>query len=264
MTGGWRISWRRRRVISRRVVGRSREIGLSIIAIVIGRRSRERSERRGYDRRGGADDSARRTERPEQWKRRTRRIILSLGGRNRHSGEPGSKRSRDCHLADGHGGLPDRTPRASVSGGEARKTYSVSRAWASTGGLDVTRALIDSYQKFESISLQRRVSCKPHFRGASVYDRRNSLMIGRPQALSPAAGHADCEVGVEAWRKNGLAFRRNMPASPRRLGSMLQEPASIAKLLLGTLEGSGFEPSVPRQESGRCQVPAIRPGSVEH
>jgi len=51
---------------------------------------------------------------------------------------------------------------------------------------------------FESGSLQRRVSCKPHFRGASVYDRRNSLMIGRPQALSPAAGQADCEVGVEA------------------------------------------------------------------
>ena len=32
------------------------------------------------------------------------------------------------------------------------------------------------------------VSCKPHFRGASVYDRRNSLMIGGPQALPPAAG----------------------------------------------------------------------------
>src|SRR5215469_6536375 len=75
MAGGWRVSWRRRRIISRRVVGRRREIGLSIIAIVIGRRSRERPERRGYDRRGGADDSARRTERPEQWKRRTRRII---------------------------------------------------------------------------------------------------------------------------------------------------------------------------------------------
>src|SRR5215472_4130636 len=89
MAGGWRLSWRRRRVISRRVVGRRREIGLSIIAIVIGRRSRERPERRGYDRRGGADDSARRTERPEQWKWRTRRIILSLGVRNRHSAEPG-------------------------------------------------------------------------------------------------------------------------------------------------------------------------------
>src|SRR5262245_53508723 len=40
MVEGWRVSWRRRRVISRRVVGRRREIGLSIIAIVIGRRSR--------------------------------------------------------------------------------------------------------------------------------------------------------------------------------------------------------------------------------
>jgi hypothetical protein len=48
-------------------------------------------------------------------------------------------------------------------------------------------------------------------------------MIGRPQALSPAAGHADYEVGVEAWRKNGLAFRRNLPASPRRLGSTAGE-----------------------------------------
>jgi hypothetical protein len=44
----------------------------------------------------------------------------------------------------------------------------------------------------------RGVSCKPHFRGASVYDRRNSLMIGRPQALPPATGQADCGVGVEA------------------------------------------------------------------
>jgi hypothetical protein len=35
------------------------------------------------------------------------------------------------------------------------KTYSVSRAWAGTGGLDVTRPLIESYQKFEPISLQR-------------------------------------------------------------------------------------------------------------
>src|SRR4029077_5723708 len=26
-----------------------------------------------------------------------------------------------------------------------------------------------------------------------------------------------------------------------------------------SLEGTGFEPSVPPQESGRCQVPAIRP-----
>jgi hypothetical protein len=70
---------------------------------------------------------ARCTERPEQWKRRTRRIILSLGGRNRHSGEPDSKRSRDCHLVDGHGGLPDRTPRASVSGGRSEKKPTRSR-----------------------------------------------------------------------------------------------------------------------------------------
>jgi hypothetical protein len=30
-----------------------------------------------------------------------------------------------------------------------------------------------------------------------------------------------------------------------------------------SLEGTGFEPSVPRQQSGRCQVPGIRPGSVD-
>jgi len=29
-------------------------------------------------------------------------------------------------------------------------------------------------------------------------------------------------------------------------------------------ERTGFEPSVRVRKSGRCQVPAIRPGSVEH
>src|SRR5215831_8320646 len=99
-----------------------RDYPRSIISIVIRGRSRECPEWRGYNRRGGANDSARRTERPEQRKRRTRRIVLSVGGGNRHRGEPGSKRRRDCHLADGHG-VSWIGVRASVPACEARKTY---------------------------------------------------------------------------------------------------------------------------------------------
>jgi len=105
--------------------------------------SRERPERRSYDRRGGADEGARHTERPEQRKWRTRRIVLRLGGRDRQSGEPGSERARDCNLADTHEAPRGSGPRARVSGTRsARKAYLVSRAWASAGGLEVTRALL--------------------------------------------------------------------------------------------------------------------------
>src|SRR5437016_889599 len=76
----------RRRVVSRRVIRRRRVIGLPVISVIVGRR-RERHERRGDDRRGGADNGARYAKRPKQRKRRTRRIILRLGGRQRQSGE---------------------------------------------------------------------------------------------------------------------------------------------------------------------------------
>src|SRR6266446_9914677 len=98
----------RRRVVSRRVIRRRRVIGLRVISVIVGRR-RERHERRGDDRRGGADNGTRYAERPKQRKRRTRRIILRLGGRQRQSGEPGGERNRNRNSADTHRRLPDWT-----------------------------------------------------------------------------------------------------------------------------------------------------------
>ena len=67
---------------------------------------------------------------------------IEPGRPNRHSGEPAGKRSRDCHLADGHGRLPDGSARQRIRRAKREKTYSVSRAGASTGAFDVTRALV--------------------------------------------------------------------------------------------------------------------------
>src|SRR6267142_5952402 len=106
IAGDRRISWRRRRIV--------RIVGLSIIAIVVGWCSREGPERRSYDRRGGADEGARHTERPEQRKWRTRRIVLRLGGRDWQSGKRGSERGRDCNSADTHEGPPVKPARPRI------------------------------------------------------------------------------------------------------------------------------------------------------
>src|SRR5712671_4324793 len=111
IAGDRRVSWRRRRIV--------RIVGLSIIAVVVGWCSREGPERRSYDRRGGADEGARHTERPEQRKWRTRRIVLRLGGRDWQSGKPGSVCGRDCNLAYTHEDLPGR---ARVSGTRNEKS----------------------------------------------------------------------------------------------------------------------------------------------
>src|SRR6516165_5380794 len=74
---------------------------------VIGRRRRERHERRNDDRSGGADDRSRDAERPKQREWRTRGIVLRFGGRDRHSGECRGERGRNRNLAETHWGLPD-------------------------------------------------------------------------------------------------------------------------------------------------------------
>ena len=84
------VRWR---VIARRVIARRRVIGLRVIglrvirlrviaAVVEGRRTGERPDRRGDDHCGGAEDSAYHAERPLKWERRARGIVLSLGGRD--------------------------------------------------------------------------------------------------------------------------------------------------------------------------------------
>src|SRR5215469_12131511 len=93
------IGWR---VVARRIIGGRRVIGLPVIDIVVGRHTCKRPERRGDDRRGGADDGARHTQGPEQRKRRTGRIVLCLGGRDRQSGERGGERGRNRNLPDTH------------------------------------------------------------------------------------------------------------------------------------------------------------------
>src|SRR6202022_2654402 len=106
---GWASSTRRvtiwRRIISGRVIGWRRVIGPPVIAVIVGR-GRQRHERRGDDRRGGADDGARHAERPEQRKRRARGIVLRLGGRERQSEEGSGERGRNRNSADTHRGLP--------------------------------------------------------------------------------------------------------------------------------------------------------------
>jgi len=94
----------RRRVISWRGIGRRWVIGQRpVTAVVEGRRARERSERRGDDCRHGNGYGARRADRPGQWRRRIRGIVLRLGGRERQSGGPGGKRYRNRNSADTHG-----------------------------------------------------------------------------------------------------------------------------------------------------------------
>lgn len=79
-------------------------VGISVI--VVGRSS-ERHERGGDDRRGGGDGGARHAKRPRERKWRARRIIiLRLGCREWHRGEPGGECGRNRNLADTHGFLP--------------------------------------------------------------------------------------------------------------------------------------------------------------
>jgi hypothetical protein len=93
----------RRRVISRRVIGRHWIIWRRpVTPVVEGRRPREHSERRGDDCRGGNDYGARRADRPGQWRRRVGGIVLRIGRRERQSGEPG-ERYRNRNSADTHG-----------------------------------------------------------------------------------------------------------------------------------------------------------------
>jgi hypothetical protein len=91
--------------------GRVRIIGRSVI--VVGRPG-QRPDRRGDDRRGADDDSARYAERPEQRKWRAGRIVLSAGCRQRQTDERAGDGGRNRNAADTHGGgLPGRraTPR---------------------------------------------------------------------------------------------------------------------------------------------------------
>src|SRR6266436_5758062 len=123
----------RRRVVSRRVIGQRRV--MPVISVIVGRR-RERHERRGDDRRGGADNGARYAKRPKQRKRRTRRIILRLGGRQRQSGEPGGERSRNRYSADTHRRLPGWTADHDSRRRDKRKSLSELHRGYRTGPAD--------------------------------------------------------------------------------------------------------------------------------
>src|SRR5882724_9657154 len=131
-------------VVARRVIGGGRAIGLSVIAIVVGRRPCERPEWRGNDRRGSADNGARHAEGPEQRKRRAGRIVLRLRRGDRQSGERGGERGRNHNSADTHGGSPGFASARRRRRAQSEKPYSIPRERASAGGWGVMRGLVGS------------------------------------------------------------------------------------------------------------------------
>jgi hypothetical protein len=71
-------------------------------------------------------------------------------------------------------------------------------------------------------------------------------------------------VPISALRVPKNQGRMRAPTANEAHETRALTPGHRYSSLLTPAGGSGFEPSVPRQESGRCQVPAIRPRSVEH